>query len=318
MLETDMGEIMGETEYTMEEIFPVVAKLAGQYAGYESTSVTYERAQQLMAAVIYCIREYEMSAANGLMPGRPNAAEAYKLGYDIAVQKVLDMKTLYHEVMEDFKSFGVLCLEDTMVRGIVEFLKWYDVRYAPQETLLTLDYPVLMDIHGLYGIDAIYAYVRCIDLEQKFISAFDHRYVEQLLRAYSPRYKDMIENICSIVLTGALGHILAGKPMDSPGFLRADYERMRQALGEFAGDDMQNGIPNCMPNSMPNCTPNGMPNCMPNSMRRQIWAVLNGFICAYYDDAEELMDYFSSEVDNISTRIGNALKNGYLERVFLL
>ena len=45
--------------YEMEELLPVVAALGEKYTGYEHSSVTYEKAQMLMEAVLYCIGEYE-------------------------------------------------------------------------------------------------------------------------------------------------------------------------------------------------------------------------------------------------------------------
>ena len=48
-----------ETGYDMEELIPLVARLAEKYTGFESSSISYERAQQLMEAVLYCIREYK-------------------------------------------------------------------------------------------------------------------------------------------------------------------------------------------------------------------------------------------------------------------
>ena len=41
--------------YEMEELVPLVGKLEEKYTGHESTSITYEKAEQLMEAVIYCI-----------------------------------------------------------------------------------------------------------------------------------------------------------------------------------------------------------------------------------------------------------------------
>ena len=281
---------MEEVGYTMEELFPVVAGLAESYAGYESTSVTWERAQQLMEAVVYCIREYETSGAFGVTAGRPEAAQAYKLGYDMAVQKVHEMKSLYHQLLEDFQSYGVLCLEDTVWRGIPEFLKWYDVRYAPQNTLLTLDYPIFMDISKSSGIDAVYIYVKSICLEQRFLSAFDRKYIQRLLGCYSSGYKDMIENVCSIVLTNALGHILARKPLGDPGFMQEDYAHIRRALE----------------------------NCSAADIKRQLAVILKQLISAYFENKDELLEYLSLEMDNVSVRIWNALVNGHLERVFLL
>lgn len=48
-------------QYKTEELIPIVAKLAEKYTAKESTSITYEKAQQLMGAVVYCIREYEFT-----------------------------------------------------------------------------------------------------------------------------------------------------------------------------------------------------------------------------------------------------------------
>lgn len=43
----------------MDALVKIVGKLAGKYTAGESTSVTYEKAEQLMEAVLYCIREAE-------------------------------------------------------------------------------------------------------------------------------------------------------------------------------------------------------------------------------------------------------------------
>ena len=43
--------------FSPEELVIVVAKLAERYAGYESTSVSYNTMQLLMDAVLYCINE---------------------------------------------------------------------------------------------------------------------------------------------------------------------------------------------------------------------------------------------------------------------
>ena len=51
--------------YKMEELVPIVAKLAEEYTAGESTSITYEKAQQLMEAVIYSIHEGEGEESNG-------------------------------------------------------------------------------------------------------------------------------------------------------------------------------------------------------------------------------------------------------------
>ena len=53
---------MEHMDYPLEELIPLAAELASRYSGYEHTSVTYETAQRLMDAVLYCINE-------GINPG---------------------------------------------------------------------------------------------------------------------------------------------------------------------------------------------------------------------------------------------------------
>ena len=67
--------------FSAEELLPVVGKLAEKYTGWESTSITYEKAEQLMEAVLYCIREMD-GQKEGLVSQEKMSAElAYEQGY---------------------------------------------------------------------------------------------------------------------------------------------------------------------------------------------------------------------------------------------
>ena len=82
--------------YEMEELVPIVGKLAEKYTAFESTSVSYEKAEQLMGAVLYCIhetwqvpaREREKQGA-GLMAKaeRLSDAQAYEMGARLVEEK---------------------------------------------------------------------------------------------------------------------------------------------------------------------------------------------------------------------------------------
>ena len=45
--------------YTPEELLPVMIKLAEKFTSKDSSSISYERAEYLMDAVIYCISEVD-------------------------------------------------------------------------------------------------------------------------------------------------------------------------------------------------------------------------------------------------------------------
>lgn len=202
--------------YSMEELLPVWESLTRKYCGYESSSITYEKAQQLMEAVIYCVREWEQSSLSTatspdlsqssnclLQKTEPiPAKDAYKRGLQLVKEKTLRMKALYHALLPRFDSYGVRCLEDVIYCGIPEFFRWYDPQFDPQNTILTLDYPVLTDLSGLSGIDAVYEYVLSICREQAFLRQFESSHIRAELSRYSRNYQELIENICQLLFPG--------------------------------------------------------------------------------------------------------------------
>lgn len=187
-------------QYEMEQLIPIVARLSEKYTSKESTSISYEKAEQLMGAVIYCIEELEKEkeaaiVTNTQMP----AEEAYELGLKCVIEKVKKTMALYHEIIAGFEWYENRCLYDTVAKGMPEFFKWYDVYFNPQEELLLLDYPVEKDLTKLQGVDKIYEYLLCIKAEQDFLQNYAKTEVVQILREYSAGYKSMIENIGQIV-----------------------------------------------------------------------------------------------------------------------
>lgn len=215
-----------DLQYGIEELVPIVAKLSRKMNSGESTSITYEKAEQLMGAVIYCIREWEAeqrenaefvehmpdaqgsdgqqkmgNAANHIVKAgqKISPEQAYELGFACVTKKVKRSLALYNRIMESFDSYGNQCLYDTMVRGMPEFFKWYDPKLAPQNTILTLDYPVLEDLREYTGVDAIWEYLCCIRAEQKYLGRLPRSFVIESLKSYCDDYQEMIENLRQIV-----------------------------------------------------------------------------------------------------------------------
>lgn len=276
-------------KYNMEELVPIVAKLAEGYTSKESTSITYDRAQQLMGAVIYCIREAEQEEPLSLASGDELAAERmYAIGAKRVEEKTREALNMYNEMMIRFLSYENQCLYDTVARGLPEFFKWYDYKYEPQNTILTLDYPILFDISEHTGIDRIYDYILCIQLEQKFLNRFSPEYVTEILKKYDKRYKSMIENICEIVLMSIIHHILAGKEISILNFEPEEYLKMQALIQEENLSDLRGKLKNA----------------------------INILIREDFENDKKLAEYLFKAVDNISIRLKSAADNGYLGSVF--
>ena len=218
----------------MIELLPIVAKLAEKYTSKESSSITYERAEYLMEAVIYCINEYvdriagarsaeqsvlsfsatpsydgENSRDSRLVSTEKLPPEqAYEIGSRILMEKVKAAREKYNNMIGSFCAYGNENYYETVTKGIPGFFKWYDIRFAPQNSIITMDYPVLMRMEKYSGIDAIEKYIECIRLEQKFMGAFPEEYVTGVLTDYLPDYSIHFFNICSIFLRHVIGSML--------------------------------------------------------------------------------------------------------------
>ena len=184
--------------YEMAELMPVVAELARKYTSGESSSVTYETARHLMEAVLYCIGELEsgnLPVGEGALP----AGQAYRLGCERVREKVKAAEQAYRDLLSHFSAYGNENYYDTVVKGIAGFFTCYDVRFSPQETIITMDYPVLATLNGKTGIDVVSEYIRCIALEQRFLGAFQESFVTDILTRFHSGYRRQFFNLCRVV-----------------------------------------------------------------------------------------------------------------------
>ncbi len=276
-------------DYDIKELANIVSRLAEKYTSFESTSVSYEKAEQLMGAVLYCINEAGMHADNFMVSEAGlSAQQAYDIGVSRVEQKVKAALDLYNKILPDFEYYKNRCLYDTFVKGIPEFFKWYDIKFEPQNTILTLDYPVLADICKYTGIDAVYEFIKCIDIEQRFLSMFPKEYVHKSLYKYNKRCDEMIDNICEVVITVVTGHILSDKPLMDYSFEESDYMRIKKILEE-----------------------NG-----PEEVNDKVNLALKIFIQKYFDDDSEFMKCISPNIKEIILRLKNAADNGILYKLF--
>ena len=188
--------------YTMEDLIPIVGRLADEFTSKESSSVTYERARQLMEAVIYCISHVEMGEHTLVASNILTAEDAYHYGFDAVVEKVKAAQRKYNELMKFFDHYENRNYQDTVEKALRGFFLYYDVKYAPMENVITMDYPVFDMDMNLEGIDMIAQYIDIIWDEQCYLMKFPRGYVINQLRSFHPFYEKEYFNIKEIVEMG--------------------------------------------------------------------------------------------------------------------
>lgn len=191
------NEVVGR--YSMEELVPIVAKLTEQFTAHESSSVTYERARQFMEAVIYCIAHWDYEMDNCLLVSEPSAETAYRMGYEAVIKKAKRTQEKYNQLLNFFDDYGNRNYRDTVEKALPGFFLYYDAKYAPTETIITMDYPIFGLDMNMEGIDMIAQYIDAIWKEQQYLNKFPRAYILDELRAFHPRYENEFFNIKEIV-----------------------------------------------------------------------------------------------------------------------
>ena len=277
-------------EYNMEELLPIVARLTDKYTSKESSSIPFETAKQLMEAVIYCINHAELMDDNtvhrleevGLIkPEQLSAEEAYECGYHILVEKVKRLNVKYSSLLSYFSSYRNQAYYDTIVKGMPAFFLYYDVKFAPQNHILTLDYPTLRFIGDVQGVDAIERYLNYTEYEQTFLKAFPEEYILKALELYHTDYEELLINVCSIVLRNVLVCMWIDKPISGNRFTKNEINYIREKILEKG----QPGIDEIIMN------------------------LLQSLIRWGYEDNKELLEYLSYDIHEFSAELWNAAQH---------
>lgn len=275
-------------DYEMEELVPIVGKLAEKYTSHESTSITYEKAEQLMGAVLYCIHELWESSGNApSLNKKLSAQRAYEMGAAYVREKTGKALDLYNRILPEFCHYENKCLYDTFVKGIPEFFKWYDIQFEPQNTILTLDYPLLKDISEYTGIDKIFEFIKSIGLEQKFLKLFPAGYVINILSKDNRNWQESMDNICEIDFTHVIGHIMLGKSLTVIELKETDYFYMQEMFEQIALEDI----------------------------KKHLEVTLEIYIKNYYENDRKLLNYLSGAISGIVVRLKNAADNKVLGNI---
>ncbi len=277
-------------DYKMEELFPIITKMARKYAGFENTSVCYEKAQMLMEAILYCLDEYWSQASDTVARVDISVEEQYALGAKLVMDKAYRIREIYNEMSVSFEDYGVKCLRDTVRKGIPEFLKRYDAKFCPQDTILTLDYPVTVDLSLRGGADRVYGYLCAVSAEQRFLGRFGSVYVRSVLEKYNSGYRDMYENICEVLLGNVLGHIFLQKPLEEMGFEEGELDLLSARFQALSVSEMENEIE--------------------GSIREMVGR--------FYCNDPQVLEYLCLSAQNLAVRVDTAIRTGRIDKVFLL
>ena len=275
-------------EYPMEELIPILAELTDRFTSKESTSVSYERARQLMEAIFYCIRQCE---SHGNLVDRKglSAREAYQYGYQYLIEEIKSTQDMDNEMILHFCAYGNENYQITVTRALPGFFRYYNPQFAPQETIITMDYPTICPITNVCGIHAIATYIQYISYEQTFMGALPQEYVYQVLTKFQSSYRKQFYNICIIILRHVLGHMVIDK-----------------RLGQECGEEEYDSLKSIIRKNNQQWLEETLANCLTN------------LIAAKYHSNHLLENYLKGDLKNFTVELHVAAENNCLEKVVIL
>ncbi|MGN0484815.1 MAG: DUF6323 family protein [Lachnospiraceae bacterium] len=276
--------------YTQKELLAVAHMLTERYTSKESSSVPYETARRLMGAVVYTIEFYYSGAGqkNDVFAlqttEKVDAETAYERGYQKILELAAKTQEKFQKTAQQFQSFGNRAYEDVMRKGIPAFFQTYDARFAPQNTGIMLDYPVLGQDHKRQGITAIAYAVDAIALEQQFFQKIPREYCERVLRQWHPDYEELIENICLVVLQNLLCCFLIQKHPNADAD-ETDQREIQQIFQTHTKEELQ----------------------------QMLEAALFKVVDTQYDGNKNLYMYLKQSAETIAVELKTAAEHGNLQ-----
>lgn len=201
-----------EFQVLMQRLLALLAKQTEKYTMGESSSVTVDTAQELMASLWYTLTlalDESHTPYDSLLTGDLSAI--LKQGQTILQGKLVQTKRLWEVVCRTAPEIPNAYYLDTL-RGIGDYLKHYDFVFFAHQRPPCIDYPLLMPVsESLQGITYTKQYLKHLLTENLIFRTFDQKTVVTILQRVAPDYQEYYLNLCEQPLTNALGLSLLGE-----------------------------------------------------------------------------------------------------------
>ena len=221
-----------------QDTLELLSYVTRRFTGFDSSSVTVDKAQSLLESALFTV-----GVQLKTYPAPDDALQAvlhsgmlslYREGRR-RIDELLARSHAYQSaILENLFPTANRFYAETLIGGISGFFKLYRPDYAAQEMHITADYPTLVQMPALRGIEFIARYLRQLSLENAFLNLFDPALADRLLRAHAPSYAQIPLSLCQPVLCAALGCELTGR---DPRELHLSLEDIGALAERFAAMD---------------------------------------------------------------------------------
>lgn len=227
------------------DIISLLGERVEKFTMRDSTSVTKETAERILGSILYCIKSDSNNTIKNSSLDKSLIKEenldirtAFYNGLLIKKEKIKKAKILCENIKREFCFIDNCYYKDIIWKGIDAFFKNYDVEFNPQYNVLTLDYPLYIEIENLSGIDLIYEYLKRFYIEERFLKKFEIHVIEEILRGYNDNFTNLVINICKIILRNAIICKILNKNIYELDVKEIDIDRIKKYIENNTQEEM--------------------------------------------------------------------------------
>ncbi len=219
-----------EQEKLIAGLWELLKMQAGKYNGIDSTSITIEKAQDILESMLYTIGVATENGAAKEEILNGSLSLLLDRGREILKGKQKSVKVEWRLLCREVPHIPNVYFLSTM-ENLGLFFDSYDIYFAAHHTSESIDYWPLCPIpETVKGISYIEEYIHRIQIENDYLNCFEREDVISLCEKYVPDYREALFNLCEPVLTNAIGLSLIGKEVQGLHISAEQREDIYQML----------------------------------------------------------------------------------------
>ncbi len=229
-----------DLQILLPRLWELLGKQTERYTSKDSTSVTIETAQELLASLWYTITmaldetstPYNRLLSDELMP-------FVRQGQTILQDKLETTKRLWEVVCRTAPEIQNFYYTDTL-RGIGDYLKRYDLFYFAHRKPPLIDYPLLnATCETIQGLTYTEQYLKGMLAENALIHSFENDAVVYVLQTVAPDYREYYLNLCEQPLTNALGLALIDRDVRTLFLGHKEHAKLIEVIQNKSNDQLR-------------------------------------------------------------------------------
>lgn len=193
----------------------ILAEQTDKWSGGKSSSVPLEKAEDIMASVMFVIgiqlKSYQTPEQAVDVLKSETLRLLFESGLKLIERKMAVSRRLQKKILGNLLDTPNVYYRSTIADGINGFFKLYRPQFSAHEIHITADYPVFIGRPELNGIEFIERYLSCIQAENAFCVCFASEDIHNLLCGITHDYRSVPLNIFEPLLLSALGLIICGR-----------------------------------------------------------------------------------------------------------